>query len=459
MTDTGRHTTADTTEDTTADTRRDTTADTRVDADQDTDQDAGKSPERQIETDFCVVGGGPAGLTLALVLLRSGARVTLVERASSFDREYRGEILQPGGTALLDSLGVLAGARERGSHEHDRFQLVDRGRVLLDGDYRRLPGPHNHLLAIPQPHLLQELLEHCLRHDRFTYLGGTRVTGLLEEDGAVRGALCEGRGGRHAIVAHCVVGADGRYSKVRRLAGIGYTRLDVFDQDVLWFKLPAAGAPPRVVRVFLDGGNPVLTYASVPDGVQVGWTLPHKGYAALAAEGVDHVKRQICAAIPEYADLVRERIGALTDLTLLDVFAGGADRWVRDGLVLIGDSAHTHGPIGAQGINLAIQDAVAVHPILLASLRSHDARASFLGAFTLRRRPSVDSMTRIQRAQSRVMLSTGGFASMVRPALARVVSRSPVYRSMLKKIAYGDPGLRVSAELFVPGAASPASPA
>ncbi|WP_248958979.1 FAD-dependent monooxygenase [Sphaerisporangium perillae] len=406
-----------------------------------------------IQTDFCVVGGGPAGLTLALTLLRSGTRVTLIERSSSFDREYRGEILQPGGMAVLDALGVLAGARERGCHEHDGFQLVDRGRVLLDGDYRRLPGPYNCLLSIPQRHLLQELLDRCLAFEEFTYLGGSRVTGLLEEAGAVRGALCEGRGERHAVLAHCVVGADGRYSKVRRLAGIGYTRLDVFDQDVLWFKLPAGDRAPRVVRVFLAGGNPVLTYASVPDGVQVGWTLPHKGYGSIAAEGVDHVKEQICAAIPEYTGLVRSHIGALSDLTLLDVFAGSAERWVRDGLVLIGDSAHTHSPIGAQGINLAVQDAVALHPILLASLRNRDASAAFLGAFTAGRRPPIDSMTRIQRAQSRVMLSTGGFVSVVRPVLAGLVSRSPVYRLMLRKIAYGDPAIRISSELFAPGPA------
>ncbi|KOG85634.1 hypothetical protein ADK38_35580, partial [Streptomyces varsoviensis] len=57
--------------------------------------------------DVCVVGAGPAGLTLALLMVRSGARVTVLERSPSLDRAYRGEILQPGGQRLLDSLGVL----------------------------------------------------------------------------------------------------------------------------------------------------------------------------------------------------------------------------------------------------------------------------------------------------------------------------------------------------------------
>ncbi|CAM5658526.1 Monooxygenase OS=Streptomyces antimycoticus OX=68175 GN=SANT12839_038700 PE=4 SV=1 [Streptomyces antimycoticus] len=65
---------------------------------------------REIDTDVCVVGGGPAGLVLALLMLRSGARVTVVECARAHQRVFRGEILQPGAMAL-DALDVLAGAR------------------------------------------------------------------------------------------------------------------------------------------------------------------------------------------------------------------------------------------------------------------------------------------------------------------------------------------------------------
>src|SRR5205814_9377321 len=70
----------------------------------------------------------------------------------------------------------------------------------------------------------------------------------------------------------------------------------------------------------------------------------------------DLVTGQIGRAVPEYADQIHEHVRALSDLTLLDVFAGCARRWAADGLLLIGDSAHTHSPIGAQGINLAVQD-------------------------------------------------------------------------------------------------------
>ncbi|MFI8931134.1 FAD-dependent monooxygenase [Streptomyces sp. NPDC053474] len=407
----------------------------------------------ETRTDFCVVGGGPAGLTLALLLLRSGVRVTVLERTRSLEREYRGEILQPGGQALLHDLGVLDGARERGCHEHGRFLLEERGRVLINGDYRRLPGPFNCLLSVPQRHILEELLDQCRAHDGFTYLESTKCSALIEDAGQrVRGVLGRGPGGDRAVRAHCVIGADGRFSKVRQLARLGYERLDVFDQDVLWFRLAARGAPPHDVRIFRAGGNPALAYASYPASVQIGWTLPHKGYRRLAARGLGHVKDGLAAAVPEHAEQIEAEIKTFKDLSLLDVFAGTAREWVRPGLVLVGDSAHTHGPIGAQGINLAIQDAVAAHPALLESLRASrggDDTAALRG-YAVTRARDVRRTTRIQVMQSKVMLSTGRVASAVRPRMAAVVSRTPLYGAVLSQLAFGNRRIGVREDLFGP---------
>ncbi|MBY8886405.1 FAD-dependent monooxygenase [Streptomyces sp. PTM05] len=406
-----------------------------------------------VDTDICVVGGGPAGLTLALLLLKSGVRVAVVERSRAHQREFRGEILQPGAMRLLDELGVLAGARTRGCHEHQRFRLVERDRALLDIDYRSLPTPYDHLLSIPQAHVLDELLLHCGKFEGFSYLDGRRAGGLVKDaDGRITGVTADGPSGKLTVSAHCVVAADGRFSKVRRLAGIEAGRSDVFDLDVLWFKLtvPSGGSDrERDVRVFRAEGAPVLAYDSWPDKVQIGWTLPHGGYQEVVAKGLEHTKEELAKAVPPYADLIREQITSLKDLTLLDVFSGRADTWAVDGLVLIGDAAHTHSPIGAQGINLAIQDAVLLHPILVDSLRRGDASAAVLGAFEERRAADIATVMRTQRMQSKAMLAHGAFATRVRPKLAAILKHTPAYGKILRKIAYGNPTIAIAGELFV----------
>src|SRR5207237_3675328 len=133
--------------------------------------------------------------------------------------------------------------------------------------------------------------------------------------------------------------------------------------------------------------------------------------------------------------LVDAHVRALRDLTLLDVFSARAREWTRDGLLLIGDSAHTHSPIGAQGINLALQDAVAAHPVLVEAVRSGSAGTALLDTFTARRSREIAAISRIQVVQSQAMLATGRVAGTVRPRMAGVLSRTPLYRTMLRRIA------------------------
>jgi monooxygenase len=403
------------------------------------------------DSDVLVVGAGPAGSVLALLLLRSGLRVTVVERSRAHDRAFRGEILQPGAMALLDRLGVLADARARGAHPHRRFRLVEHDRVLLDIDYRALPAPHDHLLSIPQPHVLDALLASCRRHDRFRYLEGYRVGALLREGARVCGVRAQGPDGSVELTAQVVAGADGRFSKVRREAGIDAGRTEAFDLDVLWFKLDAPAAAPDEeadVRVFRAGSSPALVYRSWPDRLQIGWTLPHRGYQAVAAGGLTHVKEQLARALPPYAELLHEQVTSLKDLSLLDVFSGRAPRWCLDGLVLLGDAAHTHSPIGAQGINLAVQDAVLLHPLLVRALADGDTTGRRLAAFEEQRAPDIAAVHRTQIMQSKAMLSHGPLATRVRPAAARLLRHTPVYRKILDRIAYGNRDVRVAEELF-----------
>src|SRR5262249_20845477 len=160
----------------------------------------------------------------------------------------------------------------------------------------RLPGPYGYLLSLPQAHLLAELLDQCHRFDTFTYLPGSRASELLTEPAGTGGTrVVGGRAGDRVIRALCAVGADGRDSKVRQLAGVTNHRQDVFDLDVLWFKAADPEGPRPAAQIHVGGGTPVLAYSSWPGSLQVGWTLPHRGFRDLGELTVAQIADQIAA--------------------------------------------------------------------------------------------------------------------------------------------------------------------
>ncbi|MDI1463871.1 FAD-dependent monooxygenase [Catellatospora sp. KI3] len=405
-----------------------------------------------LSTDVCVVGAGPAGLAMALLLARSGVDTVLVEKSTSFDRSFRGELLQPGGQAVLDQLGVLEPARARGSHEHERLQLHSHGRPLLVVDYRTLPGPYGRLLAVPQPVVLRELLAACRRQPLFRYLEGHRVTDLLRTPQGVRGAVFTGLGGPVTVNSRCVIGADGRYSKTRQLAGIRYDRREAADYDLLWFRLPAPGGAPTALTVRGGGGRMLVSYGVSPDTVQLGWALRHGGYPEFAERPFGAFRDELCRAAPEYADGVRTHLKSLADLSLLDVFTGTARRWSRDGLLLLGDAAHTHGPLGAQGINLALQDAVLAHPVLVEQLREPGTdvvRAEALRPFTEPRAEDAHRVIRFQQSHARTALGSGRpLADAARRTATALIGRTPLRHRLTRLLCYGNPRAQVRTDLF-----------
>jgi 2-polyprenyl-6-methoxyphenol hydroxylase-like FAD-dependent oxidoreductase len=411
------------------------------------DRATGPTPE---PADVLVVGAGPAGLALSLMLLRSGVQVTLAEKSTTYRRDFHGEILQPGGQRILDQLDVLDSATRRGARTLDGFQVLERGRVLLDIDYRRLDPPYGRLLALPQRHLLEELLTACHRLPGFTHLPGHRISALRGDRGHCTGAVFTGpAGARTTVPARVVVATDGRFSKTRTLAGIGAGRTEAFDQDIVWFTLPAPGRATGRVRIHRAAGTAVLVHDTHPDRLRVGWVLPHGGWQAATARGIAPIRDELAAAVPELADLLHEHLTGLSDLALLDVFAADAEEWVRDGLVLAGDAAHTHGPLGAQGINLALQDAATLHPVLLDALAAGACTRERLAPFQRLRAPAAARVTRVQRLQAKAFLGNAGpAATYLRSRAAALVTRTPLGAHLTSRIAFGPVPVQVRTDLF-----------
>ncbi|KXP05527.1 FAD-dependent oxidoreductase [Tsukamurella tyrosinosolvens] len=319
-----------------------------------------------------VVGGGPAGMVLGLLLARGGVRVTVLEKHSDFLRDFRGDTVHASTLTLLDELGL--GERFAAMPHRDVEQMtvgLDAGEAAV-ADFRRLPGAHRHIAFAPQWDLLDLLAAAAEEEPAFTLVRDAEVTDVLRDGGTVVGVRYRDRatGGEHDLRAALTVACDGRSSAVRAAAGLAPRRFGV-PMDVLWFRLPRERTDPDGVFGRLSAGRFAITIDR-GDYWQCAYVIPKGADAALRAAGIDGFRQEVAALLPWTADRL-DPIRSWDDVKLLDVELNRLRRWYADGLLLIGDAAHAMSPVGGVGINLAVADAVAAARIVGPALQSDGA--------------------------------------------------------------------------------------
>jgi 2-polyprenyl-6-methoxyphenol hydroxylase-like FAD-dependent oxidoreductase len=254
----------------------------------------------------------------------------------------------------------------------------------------------------------------------------------------VRGVRYEAEDGLHEVRSVLTVGADGRGSRVRRLAGFELVKTSP-PMDVLWFKLPREKDDPEGIVGRIGRGH-IAIMLDREDYWQAGYVIPKGTYPELRREGIEALHRGFAELIPEFADRI-EHLKDWQQASLLSVESSRCPRWYRPGLLLIGDAAHVMSPVGGVGINYAIQDAVVAANVLSGPLGESQARLVDLEvrhlAAVQRRRELPTRL--IQRAQAliqqqvlaRALSSEELFAP---PPLLRLLLRIPLVRTIPSRI-------------------------
>lgn len=398
-----------------------------------------------------IAGAGPAGATLAYLLARRGVNVILLERHPDFQRTFRGDGLQASGLDAFDQMGLGDRLRQLPCAIINTIELYKDGRRRA-----RLAITSLGFIGrfIPQPAVLDMLMEEAQKYPSFQLCLQTAIRDVIRVDGRVVGVRADGPDGPREFLADLVIGTDGRYSTLRKCGEFTEFRSPQHF-DVLNFFVPFPEFWPDRTTVRLELGSGCIT-GGIPtaDGrLWVGMTIQKGQYKDLRAAGPEALTAKLLERTsPDLAAHLRANAELLKHPVLLDVIVGRLENWAVPGLLLLGDAAHPMSPIGGQGINVALRDAlVAANHLCPLLATGGDAHALDVAAqrIATERMPEIVAVQEHQRAQSRTFLRSDRFSSRlamrVLPLLARSGLLGFLFGKRLKIFQHGVVPVRLTA--------------
>jgi 3-(3-hydroxy-phenyl)propionate hydroxylase len=286
-----------------------------------------------------IAGGGPTGLMLAGELALARVDVAIVERRENQDLAgHRAGGLQARTIEVLDQRGIA----ERFLSEGQKAQVTTFGINPLDiSDF---PTRHNYGLALWQ-NRIEHILANWVGELAVPIYRGREVTGFTQDDSGVDVELSDGR----SLRAKYLVGCDGGRSRIRKQAGIDFPGWDASTSCMI-AEVEMTAEPAWGIRRDEKG---VYGLGKLEDGKRVRVVLRDEHVSQGAEPTVDELRQALSALYgTDYG---------VHDVTYLSRFSDmtrQAASYRERRVLLAGDAAHVHSPVGGQGLNTGVQDAV-----------------------------------------------------------------------------------------------------
>ena len=256
-------------------------------------------------TSCCIVGAGPAGVLLALLLARKGIDVTLIEMHADLDRDFRGDTVHASTLEVLDQIGLAEQVLALPHAKMRSLSVITPKRQIELIQFSRLKTRFPYVAMMAQVHLLDFLVAQAQQFSNFKLMLNTTVTELINTADRVTGVRVKTNGEVNELSADLVVGSDGRFSRLRKLAGLRASQTSP-PMDVAWIRLARKDTDPTEAGAFYIAGGRICVLLNREHEWQLGYVFPKGDFNQLQQRGIASLQQDIATIVPTMKDRVRE---------------------------------------------------------------------------------------------------------------------------------------------------------
>lgn len=332
--------------------------------------------------DVLIVGAGPTGLTLALELARQDISFRIIDKAPSLTDQSKALVMQPRSVELLDRHGLGQELLSSGVNLTG-ITIVVKGKKVTEIPVNEIANRVKDSFYA-RPLIIAQSDTEKILHDRLLQYGHTLERGvvaknIVQDDNGVNAILEDSSGIQTSICASYVIGADGAHSVVRHASDTFTFDGAAYAQNFIL--CDAHIQPPRTSdNLYMCLGHGQMALLPLKDGmVRIIITLPTK---------LDNTELRL-VDFQNFLDAMIPGHGSLYDPTWMTRFSlhhRGVNLYRDRRLLVAGDAAHIHSPVGGQGMNTGIQDAINLGWKLGAVIRG-ERPDSFLDTYHQERHP------------------------------------------------------------------------
>lgn len=370
--------------------------------------------------DVAIVGGGPVGLLLGIMLSRMGINNVILEKQNGIDSHSRSIGIHPPSLHVLERVGLQDEIINAGVKIRQGLALIDAGNPLGSIRFELLPEPYQFVLAVPQ-YRTEQILENAIAAETHTtLLKGREVHHIDEHDDFIT-VSAKDQNNDISFTTRFLVGCDGKDSMTRRNAGI-FFQGDIYPNSY-------------VMGDFKDNisfDDDALIFVT-NNGLVESFPLPGNKRRWVVETSEDYTDKNA----RETTQIIKARTGLQPDPDSNSMLSNfGTERYLattfhRGRFILAGDAAHVLSPIGGQGMNLGWLDCDHLARALEAIIRSGAPVNSTLDQYSRHRRKKAKQA--IKRSEFNMLLGHRNRFPGIRNLVVRQLLKAPVNRYMARR--------------------------